>query len=142
LSFYLFAFSLLIDTDEDAMKQNKPNQLLVVINDCHQLLAWIVPQLDHFPRNRRFTLGEKLEMLLLEVLEYLLEAVYQKGDYKLQLLIRTNRELVVARHLWRLGFELKSCSFKAYNHGAGLMTGFGRQIGGWCKNLSVGAIHG
>ena len=124
------------------MKQNNPKQLPVAINDCHQLLAWIVPQLDHFPRARRFTLGEKLEMLLLEVLEYLLEAVYQKGDYKLQLLSRANRKLAVARHLWRLGFELKSCSFKAYQHGSELMVGLGRQIGGWRKSLAARSPHG
>lgn len=39
--------------------------LPVAINDCHQLLAWIVPQLDNFPRARRFTLGEQLALLRL-----------------------------------------------------------------------------
>ncbi|OAI13512.1 MULTISPECIES: four helix bundle protein [Methylomonas] len=94
----------------------------VAIHDCHQLLAWIIPQLDHFPQARRFTLGEKLEWLLMDVLEFLLEAAYQKGDAKLQMLARANRKLAVARHLWRLGFELKVCSFNAYQHGAELMV--------------------
>ena len=26
----------------------------------HELLCWLVPQLDKFPRNRRFTLGERV----------------------------------------------------------------------------------
>lgn len=62
------------------MQQSDSKDLPVAINDCHQLLAGIVPQLDNFPRARRFTLGEKLEMLLIEVLEFLLEAAYQKGE--------------------------------------------------------------
>jgi hypothetical protein len=124
------------------MTQDNEKQLPVAINDCHQLLAWIVPQLDNFPRSRRFTLGEKLELLLMEVLEYLLEAAYQKGDSKLQMLARANRKLAVARHLWRLGFELKSCPFNAYHHGAELMVGLGRQIGGWRKTVALGANRG
>ncbi len=27
---------------------------------CHDLLAWVIPQLDKFPRIRRFTLGERI----------------------------------------------------------------------------------
>ena len=35
---------------------------------CHETLLWLVPELDHFPRNRRFTLGERLESNLLAVM--------------------------------------------------------------------------
>ncbi len=45
---------------------------------CHELLLWMIPQLDKFPRVRRFTLGERLENALLEVLELLVEAAYTK----------------------------------------------------------------
>jgi len=30
------------------------------IEDCHALLAWMLPQLDKFPRSRRFTLGNRI----------------------------------------------------------------------------------
>ncbi|WP_150049868.1 four helix bundle protein [Methylomonas rhizoryzae] len=43
------------------------NTTPVAVHDCHQLLAWIIPQLELYPRARRFTLGEKLEVLLMEV---------------------------------------------------------------------------
>lgn len=46
---------------------------------CHELLLWLIPQLDKFPRSRRFTLGERLEDGVLEVLELLVEAVYQRN---------------------------------------------------------------
>ncbi len=32
------------------------------VQSCHKLLLWLIPQLDEFPRLRRFTLGERLEM--------------------------------------------------------------------------------
>ena len=31
-----------------------------VIDDCHELLKWLIPVLDKFPRSRRLTLGECL----------------------------------------------------------------------------------
>jgi len=42
------------------------------VQACHELLCWLVPQLDKFPRNRRFTLGERLESGFLNVLELLI----------------------------------------------------------------------
>lgn len=111
------------------------SHLPVAISDCHQLLAWIIPHLDTFPRIRRYTLGERLEQTLLVVLEQLLEAAYQRPSHKVEGLQLANRKLAVARHLWRLGYELKACSFRTYHHGAELMVGVGRQIGGWQRHM-------
>ncbi|PCJ12000.1 MAG: hypothetical protein COB04_18360 [Gammaproteobacteria bacterium] len=47
------------------------------VQDCHLLLEWLIPLLDKFPRNRRFTLGERIESGLLEVLENLIQALVQ-----------------------------------------------------------------
>jgi hypothetical protein len=49
------------------------------VQACHELIAWLIPQLDKFPRLRRFTLGERLEQALLDVLELLLEAAYTRA---------------------------------------------------------------
>lgn len=46
-----------------------------VVQDCRATLLWLIPELDKFPRNRRFTLGEKLENVLLEVLSALIDAL-------------------------------------------------------------------
>ena len=35
------------------------------VQACHELLAWLIPLLDHFPRSRRVILGERLESRLL-----------------------------------------------------------------------------
>ncbi|WP_058555696.1 four helix bundle protein [Thiohalocapsa sp. ML1] len=67
---------------------------------CHELLAWLIPLLDQFPRTRRFTLGERLEGGLLFVLENLVDAAYARD--KREALARANRRLAVVRHLWRL----------------------------------------
>jgi hypothetical protein len=101
------------------------------VEDCHQLLLWIIPKLDHFPRNRRYTLGERIENGLLEILENLTEAAYSRN--KLALLQNANRHIAVIRHLWRLCFELKAVNKKSYQYGSQLLVELGQQIGGWQK---------
>ena len=70
------------------------------VQDCHDLLRWLLPHLDKFPRARRFTLGERLEVGLLDVLAELIDAAYRRD--KSPALRRANRRLQVVRHLWRL----------------------------------------
>ena len=103
-----------------------------VVQSCHELLLWMIPHLDKFPRLRRFTLGEKLEAILLDVLELLVEAAYTRN--KESPLRRANLRLEVARHLWRLAYELKAVAIRQYEHGAKLMDELGRQVGGWLRS--------
>ncbi len=105
-----------------------------VVEDCHQLLLWMIPLLIKFPRVHRFTLGERLESGLLAILELLVEAAYrkQKGD----LLTSANRRLAVVRHLWRLSYELHVTSLPRYEYGARLINELGAQIGSWRKSLN------
>ena len=58
--------------------QTTDTNLPRVIDDCHELLKWLIPLLDQFPRSRRFTLGERLESGLLVVLEECVDAACNK----------------------------------------------------------------
>jgi hypothetical protein len=111
------------------------NTLPKAVQDCHNLLTWLIPLLDNFPRNRRFTLGERLESGLLEILECLVEAAYVKN--KRDLLKRANNRLAVIRHLWRMAYELQTIPAKRYEHGARLLEELGKQVGGWLKSVET-----
>ena len=89
------------------------------------------------PRVRRFTLGERLETALLEVLEATVESAYTRN--KRQALQRANLRLEVARHLWRLSHEFQAVPTRSYEHGARLMDDLGRQLGGWLRSLASGS---
>ncbi len=102
------------------------------IEDCRGILLWLIPLLDKFPRNRRFTLGERLESRLLTVLETLVSAAYSKQ--KAVLLQQANRDLEVCRHLWRLCYDLQLVSVKRYEYGSGLLLELGKQVGGWIRS--------
>lgn len=109
-----------------------PATIPQAVQSCHDLLPWVIPQLDKFPRSRRFTLGERIETGLLEVLELVVEAAYTRNkDASLR---RANLKLEVVRHLWRLAHELKVMATRQYEHGARLLDDLGRQIGGWLRS--------
>ncbi len=117
--------------------QNIPGKSKVpkAVSDCHRFLKWLIPQLDKFPRSRRFTLGERIESGMLEILECLIEASYVRN--KAGLLQRANSRLDVQRHLWRLCYELEVISVRAYEHGALQLLDLGRQMGAWRKSINA-----
>ena len=107
-----------------------------VIEDCHELLKWLIPLLDQFPRTRRFTLGERLESGLLAVLEECVDATYSK--HKRTQLNNANRRLSSVRHLWRLAYELRVIPRNRYFHGSQRLVDIGTQIGAWQKSQAAG----
>lgn len=113
------------------MVEEKESNTPRAVQLCHEALVWIIPQLDKFSRLRRFTLGERIEQGLLDVLGDLVEASYsRKNKTTLQ---RANRKLALVRHIWRVSFELQHIDRRRYLHGVGLTVDIGRQIGGWLK---------
>jgi hypothetical protein len=73
-----------------------PDTTPKAVEDCHELLLWMIPHIDKFPRHRRFTLGERLESGLLETLEALVSAAYAR-DKRADLDL-ANRRVNAVRH--------------------------------------------
>jgi len=59
------------------------NTLPKAVQDCHNLLIWLIPLLDNFPRAQWFTLGERLESGLIEILELFGGAAYTRNKHDL-----------------------------------------------------------
>ena len=112
-------------------RHSEPPSTPAAVELCHHILQWIIPQLLKFPRAQRFTLGERIESGLLEVLEELVEAAYSKRPATA--LGRANLRLQRVKHLWRLAMELKVIGHRPYCHAAELFEQLGRQIGGWIQ---------
>lgn len=112
-------------------QSHNPTATPKALQDCHALVIWMVPQLDRFPKVRRYSLGAHIEEGLLFVLEKLVEASYTRA--RKAALRAANLRLEVVRHLWRMAFELQAVAMQSWAHGAELMVLLGRQIGGWAK---------
>ena len=80
----------------------------IILTKIYDILLWIIPHVDKFPRSQRFFLGSRVENLLLDVLEQIIEAVYTKE--KKSLLYQANVNLEKLRFLLRLAKDLSYIS--------------------------------
>lgn len=97
----------------------------------YQFLMWLVPAIEKFPRSHKFTTGDRIETLALDVLESLIEATYTKE--RLQHLRRANLGIEKLRFLFRLAADLRLLDRRRYEHAARALDETGRLIGGWMR---------
>ena len=114
----------------DAETRGEHRELLV-IDKVYDLVLWSCRHLAGFPRSHRFTLGERMEGQLYDLLETLLRAKYSRE--KREFLARANLELEVLRFQLRLARDLRCLPFKSYEHGVRALDEVGRMVGGWLK---------
>lgn len=104
---------------------------LAVITKTYDLMLWFLPQIVTIPRVHRFTLGERMENQLCELLELLIEARYTKE--KAHLLRKANLTLEKFRFFVRLLKDLHFINLKKYEFLSRQIVDIGSQIGGWLK---------
>jgi hypothetical protein len=103
-----------------------------ILTKLHDLLLYVVPVLAKFPRDHKFTLGDRVLLRLLDVQECCVMAYY--GRDKAGPLTEANLHLEMARHQVRLAHDLKLVSHHQYEVLAGKMEECGRMVGGWLKS--------
>ncbi len=101
------------------------------VTKLYDYLLWLVPKLEKFPRQQKFLIGDRLETLLLDILDLLVEAAYTRN--KAALLQRANIKLEQLRYLIRLAKDLKLLSLNSYEFSARAIDGIGTSVGGWLR---------
>lgn len=109
----------------------KKIQEISALTRTYNLLLWIIPVLEKFPRNQKFLLGDRIESLLLDIMELTIQAVYSKD--KVSFLKDTNLKIEILRHLIRLSKDLKHMNIKKYKYASKCVNEIGSEIGGWLK---------
>jgi hypothetical protein len=101
------------------------------ITKLYDFILWMIPKIDKFPRNQKFLIGDRLETLVLDTLETLIEAAYTKN--KGHLLRQANLQLEKMRYLVRLSKDLKLITNKDYEYCARAINDVGISVGAWLK---------
>lgn len=104
---------------------------LNALTKIYDLLLWIIPQLEKFPKGQRYLLGDRIETLILDIMDLIIEAVYTKK--KTSFLKDANLKVEKLRHLIRLTADLKYLSIKKYEYSSKCLNEIGSEIGGWLK---------
>jgi len=88
------------------------------------------------PKCDRFTVFERSENLILQIIEILLEASYSQHGNKVVSLETTSTKLNLLRFLIRLMKETKSFDTKKYVALQAIIDEIGRMLGGWLRSSS------
>ena len=107
-----------------------------VITHTYDLLLYIIPQLGKYPKQHKFSLADRIQNMLMDILEELVEAYYSKNsESKRTRLIQVNLKLEKLRYLIRLSKDLHCINLRRYELIQDRINNIGRQVGAWSKNL-------
>ena len=101
----------------------------------HDLLDWLVPHLEGWPRPQRFFLARQALESATQFYRFLLRARKVQGNDRGQTLLDADVELETLKALLRLGQERQYMSLGQYRHVSAMLTDIGRQLGGWRASL-------
>ena len=88
-----------------------------------------------FPKTERFTLGQKTENTILEILELTLSASYLPKYRKIETLRKASEKVDLLKYLVRLANDNKSINIKKYLLVEEKVLEIGRMLGGWIKSI-------
>ncbi|MCW5924722.1 MAG: diversity-generating retroelement protein Avd [Saprospiraceae bacterium] len=106
-----------------------------VVTHTYDLLLYLVPRLVKFPRHQKFVLADRIQNLLTDILQMLVEAYFSRAEAKKHILQRVNLELEKLRYLVRLAKDLHCLDLRRYEYVQDKINNIGAQVGAWLKSL-------
>jgi len=106
---------------------------LPVIQKTFDMLLWLIPKLDLFPRKQKYLLGERIEKSALDFIGLLQKAKYDKKNKKTALL-DAHITFEQFKTLVRLAVGLDLLPVNKYEYLSQYITDIGKMLGGWMKN--------
>jgi len=88
------------------------------------------------PKNSRYTLGQKIDFLFLDVIENTIKAGYSGKIEKEIFLKRGSVKLDLLKFFLQLSWQIKSLEDKKYIRLSEKLDEIGRMLGGWIKYLN------
>jgi four helix bundle protein len=107
---------------------------LIIFQKTYDLIIWIFPMINRFPKKQRFVLGQQIENELLGIIKDIILANNERN--KTEILKRISVRLDTLRILIRLAKDLKFLSIKQYGNAAVKMNEIGKLLSGWMKKFA------
>lgn len=101
----------------------------------HDMLSWLVPHLEGWPRPQRFFLARQVLESATQFYRLLLRARKVQGERRCQTLLDADVELEALKALLRLGQEREYMNIGQYEHVSAMLMEIGRQLGGWRASM-------
>ena len=113
--------------------RNQMAEELVLLTRLFDLLAWLLPKSEKFPRSYRFTVTQRMMDAALDCQEAVLSAQSQRGDTRRVALRAADADLNRLRLYLRLAHHWHWLNDSQYQHVSAQVAEIGRLLGGWIK---------
>ncbi len=110
-----------------------------IFSRTFDLLAWLLPATNHFPRAHRHSLTRRLLNATFDLREHLEEANLRRGAERHGSLQAADEALARVRVYLRLAHQLAWLSPGQYQHVSSMVVEVGKLLGGWQKTLHPSA---
>ncbi|HCZ14310.1 MAG TPA: diversity-generating retroelement protein Avd [Candidatus Accumulibacter sp.] len=117
-------------------RNDEEQDKLVILTRCFDLLAWLVPKSETFPRAHRHTVVQRLVDSALDFQELLFRARKATGTTRRQRLQEADARLDQLRLYLRLAHHWHWLNDGQYEHVGRLVAELGRLLGGWVRQES------
>jgi 23S rRNA-intervening sequence protein len=110
------------------------DQDMVIFSRTFDLLEWLLPKSERFPRIYRTTVTQRLMDAALDLQEALATAASRAGRTRVSALRNADASLGRLRIYLRLAHRWRWLSDGQYAHAGGMVGEIGRLLGGWLKS--------
>ena len=113
-------------------------QEMVIFSRSFDLLTWLLPAADKFPKAQRFVVTQRLTGAALDMQEALFHANARRRGERLACLRDADAHLDVLRLSLRLAYHWKGLSSGQHEHVSKMVEEIGRLLGGWLRQTGGG----
>jgi len=107
---------------------------LIIFQKTYDLILWLFPIINRFPKKQRFVLGQQIENELIEIIKDIILANNERN--KTEILKRISVRLDTLRVLVRLAKDLRFLSIKQYGDTATKINEIGKLLNGWIRKFA------
>ena len=106
---------------------------MVILTRTFDLLAWLLPKSERFPRSYRSTVVQRMMAAALDFQEAIFDAESQGGTTRQRHLRAADAALNKLRLYLRLAHRWHWMNDGQYRHVSSMVAEIGRLLGGWMK---------
>lgn len=117
------------------MQQYSPTNNLSIINNTVGLYKLWQEYLPHFPKTSRYSLGIKIDVLIIDIAGLMFTAGRMPKNQKLPYLKSSGIKLDTLKFLLQMAWEIKSLDNKKYIIISEKLDAIGKMLGGWTKQV-------
>lgn len=110
-----------------------PAEEMIILTRTFDLLTWLLPQAEKFPKSQRFVVTQRLTGAALDFQEALFDANAHSGADRLFYLTQASAHLDKLRLYLRLAMQWNWLTAGQYQHVSAMIAEIGRLLGGWIK---------